>query len=171
MEDCAQGSVDFGASEIGYSTNQSPYDPPPGTYQYVPDAAGAYGLMYNLRGNSGRITQLHLESAALAGIFTGTITNWRQLQSLQNPGIKLPNSTIYPVTRSDASGDNDDPTVALAIPRLPLTHRRHAGPPLPVFLVSHDRTGRSPTPRPPAPGRGIPDHVEGSETTPSRLLE
>ena len=42
LNDFAQKQVDFGASEIGYSTGQAQYTPPAGyAYQYLPDVAGA----------------------------------------------------------------------------------------------------------------------------------
>jgi phosphate ABC transporter phosphate-binding protein len=107
--------VDFGASEIGYSTGQADQEPTqtwkgkgPFKYQYLPDIAGATCLDYNLQTSFGQqITGLKLDSAVMAGIFSGTITYWddSQLKAL-NPGVDLPHSPIIVVYRSDASGDN-----------------------------------------------------------------
>lgn len=110
LNDFAQyPQVDFGASEIGYSTGQADQEPPSGfDYQYLPDIAGATCLDYNLSNSFGqRITNLHLDSSVMAGIFSGAITTWNdpQIQTL-NPGVNLPKTPIIVVYRSDASGDN-----------------------------------------------------------------
>ena len=101
--------VDFGASEIGYSTGQADSSPPASfQYQYLPDIAGATCLDYNLTSTVGSpITTLKLNSQVLAGIFSGTITEWDDpaIQAL-NPGVLLPHNSIVVVFRSDASGDN-----------------------------------------------------------------
>ncbi|MCL5783607.1 MAG: phosphate ABC transporter substrate-binding protein PstS [Candidatus Thermoplasmatota archaeon] len=49
---------------------------------------------------------LNLSADILAGIYTGTITNWNDsaIRSA-NPGVQLPDHTIIPVHRSDGSGD------------------------------------------------------------------
>jgi|SRR5579872_339010 len=107
LNEFAQQQVDFGASEIGYSTGQAQYTPK-GHYQYLPDVAGATCLMYNLAGRLGnQITTLKLTPAVMVGIFTGTITNWddRQIAAV-NPGVELPDKPIVTVIRSDASGEN-----------------------------------------------------------------
>ena len=101
--------VDFGASEIGYSTKQANETPPAGfSYQYLPDVAGATCLMYNLTDQLGsNITSLKLNSSVLSGMFDGTITKWNDpaIAGL-NPGTTLPSSPIIVVYRTDASGDN-----------------------------------------------------------------
>ena len=101
--------VDFGASEIGYSTGQADSSPPASfQYQYLPDIAGATCLDYNLTSTVGSpITTLKLNSQVLAGIFSGSITEWDDpaIQAL-NPGVLLPHNSIVVVFRSDASGDN-----------------------------------------------------------------
>jgi phosphate ABC transporter phosphate-binding protein len=101
--------VDFGASEIGYSSGQAGQEPPSGfNYQYLPDIAGATCMDYNLTSTVGSaITNLKLNSAVLVGMFTGAITFWDDsaIKAL-NPGILLPHTPIVVVNRSDASGDN-----------------------------------------------------------------
>jgi phosphate transport system substrate-binding protein len=103
----AQNQVTFGASEIGYSTNQANYLPK-GPYQYLPDVAGATCLMYNLTGRLGNaVKALNLNSQVLAQIWTGTVTNWDAPQiAAINPGVDLPDKPIIAVYRSDASGEN-----------------------------------------------------------------
>jgi len=108
-----QNQVDFADSDI-------PFDTTPGndevaqlesehkTWQYAPTVAGATGIMYNLKTPSGqRITNLRLDSRALEGIFTGTITSWRDpIIMSQNPQLAsvMPNANIIPVVRADGSG-------------------------------------------------------------------
>jgi phosphate transport system substrate-binding protein len=108
MNDYAQRQVDFGASEIGYSTGQANNTPASGSYQYLPDVAGATCLMYNLTGSVGNhVTNLRLDPAVMTGIFTGKITNWSDpaIRAL-NRGVPLPNRPIVVTFRTDASGEN-----------------------------------------------------------------
>src|SRR6185436_12278013 len=49
--------------------------------------------------------RLRFTSEALAGIFLGKITDWNHPAiAKENPGVKLPASSIVPVHRSDGSG-------------------------------------------------------------------
>jgi phosphate ABC transporter phosphate-binding protein len=107
LNEFAQGQVDFGASEIGYSTGQANYTPSV-DYEYMPDVAGATCLMYNLQSVTGQpITNLHLDAATLMGIFSGTIPTWNSPQiAALNPGIDLPSAPIQKAFRTDASGEN-----------------------------------------------------------------
>jgi len=104
----AQGQVDFGVSEIGYSTGQADDVPPPGdTYQYLPAVGGADCLMYNLTDATGSVSSLHLNSSVLVGIFTGQITSWSDPAiAALNPGASLPDTPITVVYRTEAAGDN-----------------------------------------------------------------
>jgi phosphate transport system substrate-binding protein len=103
----AQNQVNFGASEIGYSTGQMSYSPTE-PYQYLPDVAGATCLMYNVKGRLGnQLTSLNLSNQVLAEIWTGTITNWDAPQiAAINKNVLLPNAPIVGVFRTDASGEN-----------------------------------------------------------------
>jgi phosphate ABC transporter phosphate-binding protein len=100
-------TVDFAASDIPYGvvdgTNQ---DPPPGRhFAYMPDTAGGTTFMYHLDIAGHRVTNLRLSGAAIAGIFTGTITKWNDSRiAADNPGLTLPAIKIVPVVRSDGSG-------------------------------------------------------------------
>jgi len=104
----AQGTVDWGASEIPYGVRDGTnYDPPPTSrgYAYMPDTAGGTTFMYNLKIGNQRVTNLRLSGADIAGIFTGVITNWNDPKiAADNPGLTLPDLTIVPVVRSDGSG-------------------------------------------------------------------
>jgi phosphate transport system substrate-binding protein len=108
MQFFAQGQVDVGASDIPYTTDQSPTDPSV-PYQYLPDVAGGLALMYNLTNpNTGqRITNLNLNATAIAEIFLGQITNWDNplIQQL-NPTLGSMNVPIDAIYRSDGAGEN-----------------------------------------------------------------
>ena len=110
MNDFCNKTVDFGATDISYatqqancSTSQVPYP-----FQYMPDVAGGLAFEYNLQGpNGARITSLVLNGPTLLGIFTGAISNWnnKDIQAL-NPNTPLPNEPITAYYRSDPSGEN-----------------------------------------------------------------
>jgi ABC-type phosphate transport system substrate-binding protein len=110
LNEFAQQQVDFGASEIGYSTGQANETPPAGyAYQYLPDVAGATCMMFNLQSpiTGQPITSLDLTTQMILGIFTGTITSWGQLATNGlNPQLAGDNNPIVTVFRTDASGEN-----------------------------------------------------------------
>jgi len=109
LENFANGLVDFGASEIGYSTGQAQSTPPASEhYQYLPDIAGATCIMYNVLGSTGQpITELRVNSSILAGIFTGKILKWNDPQiTALNPGVLLPNTPLIVTYRADPAGEN-----------------------------------------------------------------
>ena len=107
-QDFAQGTIDWGASEIPYGVKDgNNTDPAPTTrgYAYMPDTAGGTTFMYNLKIGNTRVTNLRLSGQAIAGIFTGVITNWDDpIIKKDNPGLNMPNLKIVPVVRSDGSG-------------------------------------------------------------------
>ncbi len=109
LNDFATGSVDFGASDIPYSSQQA-QSTPALPYQYMPDVAGGLSFMYNLTGNDGqRINSLILDAQTIDQIFLGEITTWNSPSIAQlNPQLvgDLPNTKIVPVYRTDASGEN-----------------------------------------------------------------
>ena len=110
LNEFAQQQVDFGATEIGYSTGQANEYPPAGyAYQYLPDVAGATCMMYNLQSpiTGQQIDSLDLTTAMILGIFTGTITTWGQLATGGlNPELAGDSNPIVTVFRTDASGEN-----------------------------------------------------------------
>jgi phosphate transport system substrate-binding protein len=113
LNDFALNQVDFGASDIPYSSGQAA-DEPNQPYQYMPDVAGGLAFMYNLTGNDGqRITNLNLNASVIGKIFLGEITSWDDPAIVAlNPQLAgdLPSNTsqfhLTPVYRTDASGEN-----------------------------------------------------------------
>jgi len=109
LNNFGQNQIDFAASDIPYSAEQSTYYPSQ-PYQYLPDVAGGLAFMFNLNGNDGqRITNLNLDPQLIDQIFLGEITNWNSSAIAKaNPQLAgdLPDQTIHPVYRLDASGEN-----------------------------------------------------------------
>src|SRR3954451_22622649 len=96
-----EGTVDFGASDGPMSNEQM--QAVGGKVLHVPTVLGAVVLTYNLPGLGD--TKLKFDGATIAGIFQGKITKWNDkgIAGL-NPGVKLPDSDIIVVHRSDGSG-------------------------------------------------------------------
>ena len=106
-QEFANGTTDWGASEIPYGIHDgNNFDPAPTRgYAYMPDTAGGTTFMYNLKIGNTRVTNLRLSGKAIAGIFTGVITRWNDpIIAADNPGLTLPALQIVPVVRSDGSG-------------------------------------------------------------------
>jgi phosphate ABC transporter phosphate-binding protein len=68
----------------------------------LPFVGGALTIIYNLPGLTGH---LNLTGALLADIYNGNITSWNDsaIRAI-NPGVTLPNQTIYTVHRADSAG-------------------------------------------------------------------
>lgn len=94
-------TVDFGGTD-GPMTDEEIAKAKGGAVLHVPVAMGAVLAVYNLPGVS---VPLRMSPDVIADIFLGKITKWddRRLGAL-NKGIKLPNSDILVVHRSDGSG-------------------------------------------------------------------
>lgn len=109
LDEYAQNEIDFGASDIPYSSGQATSSPT-APYQYMPDVAGALAFMYNLKGvNGNKINNLILNGEALEDIFTGRIDTWNNPVIAQiNPQLAgdLPDTKISFVYRADAAGEN-----------------------------------------------------------------
>ena len=91
--------VDFGASDAAMSPEEmSKVDV---GVQLLPMTAGSIVLAYNLEG----VDNLKLSRDAYIAIFLGKITKWNDPKIAgANPGVKLPDSNINVVVRSDGSG-------------------------------------------------------------------
>ncbi len=109
LNNFATNQVDFGASDIPYSSGQAQSNPTI-PYEYMPDVAGGLSFMYNLKGNDGQpITNLILDAQTVGDVFLGKITKWNDRSIAQlNPQLAgdLPSTQITAVYRSDASGEN-----------------------------------------------------------------
>lgn len=101
-----QNNVDFAVSEIPFQQSELGAVRSSGrSYQYLPIVAGGTSLMYNVTDSQGRrITNLTLSPATIAGIFTGSITDWSDHRITADYGKALPAGPIKPVIRSDGSG-------------------------------------------------------------------
>lgn len=103
------GTVDFGASDAANPITLSG-SRAGGKYTYVPVVGGPIAVIVNV----GKIKngELRLDSAAIAGIFKGTITKWnaKAIKKLQTKKIakKLPNQSIQIVYRATSSGTSEN---------------------------------------------------------------
>jgi phosphate transport system substrate-binding protein len=92
-------TVDFAASDAAMKPEDMAKIK--GGVQLLPMTGGAIALAYNLRD----IPNLRLSRDAYIGIFNGTVTRWNDpLIAKANPGVKLPDQSIYVIVRADASG-------------------------------------------------------------------
>ncbi len=92
-------TVDFGGSDAIMSDKDLTEASAP--VLHIPTCAGAVVLTYNLAGNP----QLRFTSDIIADIFLGKISKWndRRISEI-NPGVKLSDTNITVVHRSDGSG-------------------------------------------------------------------
>ena len=92
-------TVDFGASD-GPMSDES-LSKAPSKLLHIPTVAGAVVVTYNLPNGP----KLHLDGPTIANIFLGKIAKWndKQIASL-NVGVKLPDTDLVVVHRSDGSG-------------------------------------------------------------------
>jgi phosphate transport system substrate-binding protein len=92
-------TVDFGASDAALSDAQLAAMQP---LIQIPESAGPVCITYNLPGLN---APLRLSSAAMAGIFLGTIKTWTDpILAKDNPGVKLPKVGVVVSHRSESSG-------------------------------------------------------------------
>ncbi|WP_422772792.1 phosphate ABC transporter substrate-binding protein PstS [Plantactinospora sp. WMMC1484] len=100
----AQGTVDFGVSEIEYGAEANEAIPRR-RFAYMPIVAGGTSFMYNLKIGGRRVTNLRLSGEVITKIFTGSIKMWNDPAiRADNPGLNMPARRIVPVVRSDGSG-------------------------------------------------------------------
>jgi phosphate ABC transporter phosphate-binding protein len=105
--DFANGTADFGVSEIPYAiANSNEQDSRPNRkYAYMPIVAGGTAFMYNLVIGGKKVSNLRLSGETVAKIFTGVISRWDDPAiKADNPSLALPSIPIVPVVRSDGSG-------------------------------------------------------------------
>jgi phosphate transport system substrate-binding protein len=93
------GQTDFGASDAAMSDEE--IKAAEDNVVLLPMTAGHVVLAYNLPD----VKELKLSREAYVGIFLGEITKWNDAKIAKaNPGVKLPDTAITPVNRSDGSG-------------------------------------------------------------------
>jgi len=98
IKQATEKTVDFGATDAPMT--EAELQKAPGIL-HLPTVMGAVVVVYNLPGVSG----LRLSPDALANVFLGRIQKWNDAQlAKDNPGVKLPDSAITVVHRSDGSG-------------------------------------------------------------------
>jgi phosphate transport system substrate-binding protein len=98
------GTVDFAGSDPPFEASQLKQlaDKNGTDAQMVPVAFGAVTLSYNVPGVE---TGLKLDGATIADIYLGNITKWNDAAIADlNPDVKLPDTPITVVHRSDDSG-------------------------------------------------------------------
>jgi len=101
----AENLVDYAVTSLPYGAASGVTAPSARPFNYAPIGATAIGFMYNLPIGSSRYTNLRLNQATLAGIFSGQITHWNAPQiAATNPGVSLPAQQITVVVRSDGAG-------------------------------------------------------------------
>jgi len=92
-------TVDFGASDVFLSDEEIKRMPAP--VVHVPTCLGSVVIAYNIPGNP----ELKLTPDVLANIFLAKIRKWNdKALASTNPGIKLPDTPIMVIHRSDGSG-------------------------------------------------------------------
>lgn len=92
-------TVDFGASDGPMSDEN--LAKAKSKILHIPTVAGADVLTFNLPG----VSHLKVDGETIAEIFLGRITKWNDRRiAQQNPDLKLPNTDIIVVHRSDGSG-------------------------------------------------------------------
>ncbi len=109
VQQVKNGTVDFGASDPPLNNDQISGMKP---MIQIPESAGPVCITYSLPGLD---KPIQLSSDAIAGIFLGKITSWHDPHLMKdNPGIKLPNTKILVVHRSDGSGTTNAFTTYLS---------------------------------------------------------
>ena len=104
IKQVTEGTVDFGATDGPMNDEQlAEFKAKRGCdVLHFPTVMGAVVPTYNVPGVAG---ELNFTAEALAGIFLGKITKWNDPAiASANAGVKLPNSDVVVVHRSDGSG-------------------------------------------------------------------
>ena len=108
------GTADFAGSDSALKPEEQPQADAKcagGPALNLPMVIGPIAVAYNVDG----VDNLQLKPATLAKIFAGKITKWDDPAiKADNPGAKLPSTTIQTVHRSDESGTTDNFTKYLA---------------------------------------------------------
>lgn len=98
IKQLTERTVDFGATDVPMTPEEERRAP---GVLHLPTALGAVAVVYS----GGAPDGLRLTPAALADIFLGKITRWRDPRlGADNPGVDLPDLPITVAHRSDGSG-------------------------------------------------------------------
>jgi phosphate transport system substrate-binding protein len=121
----ADGTADFGATEVTMSDTEIEALPAATKVLHVPAALAAVVVVYNVPG----VTKLQLDGATLAAIYLGQITRWNdpRIAGL-NAGTTLPDQQISPVHRAEPSGASDAFTTFLDLASREWHTKAGAGP-------------------------------------------
>ena len=110
------GAVQFAGSDRAFTTDElaeGPFDAcveGSGIIE-MPSYISPIAIIFNLDG----VESLNLDAATIAGLFTGTITNWNDPAiAALNEGVALPDLAVTPVHRADDSGTTENFTDYLA---------------------------------------------------------
>jgi phosphate transport system substrate-binding protein len=102
IAEASAGTVNIGASDAYLSSGDVVKDP---ALLNVPLAISAQQVNYNVPG-LGAGVHLELNGAILAQMYEGKVTAWNApAVAALNPGVKLPDTKVVPLHRSDRSGD------------------------------------------------------------------
>jgi len=97
IQQITNGTVDFGASDAPMTEEELAKIP---GIVHIPTVMGAVVVTYNAE-----VSSLRLTPETLGGIFLGKIARWNDPALVAvNPGVKLPDTAITVVHRSDGSG-------------------------------------------------------------------
>jgi phosphate transport system substrate-binding protein len=112
------GGVAYGGSDAALSTEEGELENAAkrckgqgGELIQIPDYISPIAVIFNLEG----VEELKLDPETVAKIFNQEITTWNDKAiAKDNPGVKLPDTRITPVNRSDESGTTENFTEYLA---------------------------------------------------------
>ncbi len=93
------GTVDFGAADVPMTDDQLAASKV--KIVHIPTVLGAVVPIFNVKG----VKDLKISGEALAAIYLGKITSWNDGRiAKDNPGVSLPNESIFIVHRAEGSG-------------------------------------------------------------------
>src|SRR5271163_423685 len=93
------GTVDFGAADVPMTDDQLASSKV--KIVHIPTVLGAVVPIFNVKG----VKDLRIGGDVLAEIYLGKITSWNDTRiAKDNPGVNLPNESIFIVHRAEGSG-------------------------------------------------------------------
>ncbi len=104
------GAVGFAGSDRAFTIEEVEAGPFDGCVEgtnivELPTYISPIAVIFNIEG----VDELNLDAATLAGLFSGTITNWNDPAiAALNEGVTLPDLAVTPVHRSDDSGTTEN---------------------------------------------------------------